>query len=167
MRHRRTPDDYGVRQIVELLSALHEFTAPAAITEFTPAQFNLIRMLDRDTPVHAGELARRRGVTRAAVSHALKLMEKMDLVTRRRDPRDRRFVQVRLTNKGHALKCWPLEVSPPRVAFIMRNLTLDQRVILKSWLEVAVRASLGRDYWKELGPLGIGFPGWKARASPV
>lgn len=51
-------------------------------------------------PHHVRDLARKLGVTKPVITRALDSMGKLDLVTRRRDERDRRDVIIQRTVKG-------------------------------------------------------------------
>ncbi len=51
-------------------------------------------------PHHVRDLARKLGVTKPVITRALDSMGKLDLVSRRRDERDRRDVVIQRTVKG-------------------------------------------------------------------
>ena len=83
-------------------AAIQRQLAPRGINEL---RFNMLLVLlaiDPD-PVNPADLAYQTGVTRAAITDALDDLARQGLVTRTPDTRDRRMVEVRLTEKGHRL----------------------------------------------------------------
>jgi DNA-binding MarR family transcriptional regulator len=65
-------------------------------------QFHILRHIRRGVG-SVSELAAVRRISRAAVSQAVNALVAKELVTRHRDPRDRRYVQLELTSAGDAL----------------------------------------------------------------
>src|SRR5262249_41976018 len=92
MKRRPHPD--SGRRMIRDLGAIHRFVRPGFVEEITACQLNILELLDTERPKRPSSLATERGVTRSAVSHALRRLEGAGLVRRRRDPKDRRFVEV-------------------------------------------------------------------------
>ncbi|GAA2445204.1 hypothetical protein GCM10010191_72550 [Actinomadura vinacea] len=70
----------------------------------SPAGFFLLRaLLLEDGGLRAGELAKRLMISPATVTSVVDTLERADLAERRRDPRDRRAVQVHITDGGRRL----------------------------------------------------------------
>jgi len=65
-------------------------------------QADVLSHLDAVAPTSVGELAGHMGVTASTMSLTVKRLERGGYVARRRDPADRRVVQLRLTDKGNA-----------------------------------------------------------------
>lgn len=63
-------------------------------------QFNTMHVLAKMGEANMGELADRVGVTMGASTNIIDKLVRAGCATRRRDPRDRRMVKVRLTGKG-------------------------------------------------------------------
>lgn len=66
----------------------------------TTSQLATLRQLGRDGPLPAGRLARGIAVSQATITGVVDRLEERGLVTRSRDPRDRRLVVVDLTETG-------------------------------------------------------------------
>ncbi len=102
----------------------------------TPQQMEVLRSLHPSEPVMVGELADHLGVTPSTVSLMLKRMEERGLVARRRDPADRRAMNVYLTPEGEALaEAWSdldpelldrvlLALDPVRRTQVLRGLNI-------------------------------------------
>ncbi|HEY2939826.1 MAG TPA: MarR family transcriptional regulator [Gaiellaceae bacterium] len=80
---------------IERLLATHE-------PPLTLAQFLALRAVE-DEPVTAGELARRAGVSDAAVSQLVSALEDARLIKRAREPDDRRRYTLALTPEGSSI----------------------------------------------------------------
>ncbi len=63
-------------------------------------QFNTMHVLAKMGEASMGELADRVGVTMGASTNIIDKLVRAGCATRRRDPKDRRMVKVRLTGKG-------------------------------------------------------------------
>ena len=76
-------------------------------------QARILRQLDDRDPTMVGELADFMGVAASTMSLNLKRLEEGGFVERRRDPDDRRVVNVRLTERGRRVRdrSSPLAVS--------------------------------------------------------
>ena len=87
----------------------------AGIGRVTGHQLRLLRQLDDTDPVMVGELADYLGVTPSTMSLNLKRLEAGGLVTRSRDPADRRVMNVLLTEEGRAIRDAAPPLDPPQV----------------------------------------------------
>jgi DNA-binding MarR family transcriptional regulator len=159
---RRRPPPQLIQDLVHLLEEIHRFLRPGALPEITARQLNLLALLNVERPTRPSELAIMRHVSRSAISHALRRLERAGLIRRCRDPNDRRFVQVRLTARGESLKNWPALVEPERVAEIIWRLPSFRRGATRRSLTMIALAARGRDFWRERIVTGI-----YARASPA
>ncbi|MEX2049222.1 MAG: MarR family winged helix-turn-helix transcriptional regulator [Gemmatimonadota bacterium] len=70
----------------------------------SPHQVRLLGHLDREDPAMVTELAESLGVTPSTMSLTLGRLERAGLVTRERDPEDRRVMNVRLTDEGERIR---------------------------------------------------------------
>ncbi len=77
------------------------FDALAAPLGVKARHFSVMALLGEDTPHSQVEMGERLGVDRNTMVLLLDDLEALDLVTRRRDPRDRRAHLVSLTEQGH------------------------------------------------------------------
>lgn len=98
----------AVLEIMRLLSALnHELETTSARMSatlgVTAQQRMIVRIVGRFPGLSAGRLAEVLCVEPATVSVALARLEKRGIVTRERDPRDRRRSAVALTARGREL----------------------------------------------------------------
>ena len=75
-----------------------------AICDFdlTLVQFHILRHI-RHGAHSAAEIAERQQISRPAISQALDILVGKNLITRKQDSRDRRFVQLELTDYGNTL----------------------------------------------------------------
>ena len=70
----------------------------------TYSQYLVMLVLWQADPVHVGDLARRLHLDSGTITPLLQRMERLGLLTRRRDADDERRVVVRLTPQGTALR---------------------------------------------------------------
>lgn len=145
---RRAPHPSEVKRLIELLERLQQGVRSGQLREITACQVNILMMLDRTNARRPSELAAERGVTKSAISQALRRLEAAGLVERRRDPAHKRVVQVRLTEDGERLKRWPASVEDERVLEVGARLG-PVRYGVRRWLETLVEAAEGRDFHRE------------------
>ena len=69
----------------------------------TAPQFGILEALYHLGPLSLGDLADKLLVTGGNVTYVMDRLEERDLVFRERSPTDRRIIQAKLTEKGHAL----------------------------------------------------------------
>jgi MarR family 2-MHQ and catechol resistance regulon transcriptional repressor len=83
----------------------------------TTPQFGILEALYHLGPLSLGDLAGKLLVTGGNVTYVMDRLEEQGLVYRERSPDDRRIIQAKLTEKGHALMA---EVFPGHGAFVER-----------------------------------------------
>ncbi|MDO5684863.1 MAG: MarR family transcriptional regulator [Bifidobacterium sp.] len=71
-------------------------------TKLSSAQISILTVLAERSPMRVSEIARRELIQMPTASNAVHLLELMGLVTRYRDPSDRRGVFVDITDAGRA-----------------------------------------------------------------
>jgi MarR family transcriptional regulator for hemolysin len=105
-----------------------------------PVWLTLLSIKSR-APANQRELAGMIGIQGATLTHHLNAMEKQDLLTRRRDPSNRRVHQVELTEAGEALF---LRLRGVAMAFDkrLRSGISDERVDQLSATLAALRANV-------------------------
>jgi len=81
----------------------------------TPPQFGILEALYHLGPLSLGDLASKLLVTGGNVTYVMDRLEEQGLVYRERSPSDRRIIQAKLTDKGHAVM---VEVFPGHGAFV-------------------------------------------------
>ena len=101
---------------------VRSWTPYAGAGRVTGHQLRLLRQLDDTDPVMVGELADYLGVTPSTMSLNLKRLEAAGLVTRSRDPADRRVMNVLLTAEGSALRDAAPPLDPSRVDALLMTM---------------------------------------------
>ena len=71
--------------------------------DLTSGQFGVLETLYHLGPLHQGALGDKLLQSKGNISTIITNLEERDLVERRRDPEDRRYVKVHLTDKGRSL----------------------------------------------------------------
>lgn len=87
----------------------------------------LLGHLDRDAPMLAGTLARHLGVGAPALSAQLQRLLARGLITRRSRPRDRRQIELRLTELGTEALATTSILDPGRVTALLMQLKPTER----------------------------------------
>ena len=131
----------------EVIVALRRITRAADIHSHllqrdfsvTGPQLSTLRVVHRLQPVSTGALARAAYIGYATLTGILDRLEERGLVTRTRDPADRRTVILNMTNAGERL----LKSAPSLLQVRLREELLripesEQQALLKSLLRVAV-----------------------------
>ena len=72
-------------------------------TGLTPSQLSALTSLEESGPSRLNELAAREGVAAPTMSRGVDILERAQLVRRRRDPDDARSSFIELTERGRAL----------------------------------------------------------------
>ncbi|OJG06102.1 HTH-type transcriptional repressor NicR [Pseudonocardia autotrophica] len=92
---------YSVKQVeLAVRSHLDELLRPSGITAL---QYTALTVLHRRSGLTIAELARNSFVTPQAMADLLKVLQRRELISRTRDPDNRRQVRLRLTEAGAAL----------------------------------------------------------------
>jgi DNA-binding MarR family transcriptional regulator len=155
---RREPHNHEVKVLRQLLAIVFEAVRPPTYGRITSVQLDILNRLDRVAPMRPSALAAARSVSRSAVSHAIRRLVKAGLVERRRDPRDRRRVELRLTEAGEKIKRWPTLVDEQLVREVIRRIALFERYGVTRFLARAAEAAAGRDRWLEARDTGRSPP---------
>jgi DNA-binding MarR family transcriptional regulator len=90
-------------------------------------QGRILALLDAEDPAMVTELAESMGVTASTMSLNLRRLEEGGLITRERDPADRRVRNVRLSPAGAQMREELAELDVARVDALLRTLGPDQR----------------------------------------
>lgn len=120
-----------------LLAKTHQHTLTlmrSALDEFklTPPQFVTLAFLWRRDGINQQELGTLMNVDRTTISGLLERLERLELVQRGQDPRDRRSWVIFVTKKGKALKEKLLPKLDHVSKEISRTLTLkEQETLIK------------------------------------
>lgn len=100
---------------------------PKGGTALTAHQAGVLSHLDAFEPVMVGELAEHLGVTASTMSITLTRLERVGLISRARDPADRRVMNVLLTSAGVRLRDASSELDPERVDRMLSRLDPESR----------------------------------------
>ena len=104
-------------------------------------QARILRLLDAEDPAMVTELAEALGVTPSTMSLNLTRLEAAGLVTRERDPADRRVMNVRLSVAGAELRESAGELDVDRVDAVLRALgRTERRIVLQGLVALAEAA---------------------------
>lgn len=90
-------------------------------------QVRILAHLHEQDPTMVTELADHMGVTPSTMSLNLKRLREAGLVTRERDPDDRRVMNVRLTPEGLHARTALSELDPDRIDAMLRRLGSEGR----------------------------------------
>ena len=104
-------------------------------------QARILRLLDAEDPAMVGELAEAMGVTPSTMSLNLTRLERAGLVTRERDPADRRVMNVRLTGAGAQVREATGELDVGRVDAMLRTLDREERRLVLQGLVALAEAA--------------------------
>jgi DNA-binding MarR family transcriptional regulator len=100
---------------------------PEGGVDVSEHQARILGLLDLDDPAMVTELAEAMGVTASTMSLNLKRLERAGLITRGRDPADRRVMNVRLSPAGSRIREGLGELDVGRVDALLRALGRDER----------------------------------------
>jgi len=88
--------------------------------DITPPQFNALLVLASNDNLTMGELCKRLFLASSTVTDLVDRMEKSGLVTRERDPEDRRVIRLKVLDRGHELI---QKVMARRIAYLTQVLS--------------------------------------------
>jgi DNA-binding MarR family transcriptional regulator len=71
--------------------------------DLTPSRLSALTMISTGEPLPVGELAKRMAVTTPTASHIVDALDKLGLIARRPDPRDRRICRLVTSEAGDEL----------------------------------------------------------------
>ncbi len=96
-----------IEDLLRLARLLRRHAHPTRRSEMTPEQVWLLRELGRHGAMRVADLANALGISPSSATVACQRLERVGLVTRRRQDVDERVVLVDLTPEGHArLDAW-------------------------------------------------------------
>jgi DNA-binding MarR family transcriptional regulator len=123
---------YVVKQ-VELAARSHmdELLRPAGITAL---QYTALTVLRRRDGLSSAQLARNSFVTAQSMADMITSLERRGLITRRRDPDNRRAMLISLTSAGHELLTAYDEAMDALEERMLSGLTHRQRRDLEAYL---------------------------------
>jgi DNA-binding MarR family transcriptional regulator len=104
-------------------------------------QGSILDHLDDLEPTTLMDLARHMGVTPSTMSLSVDRLERKGYVTRARDPRDRRRVNLRLTPAGVRVKQAQQVLEPARIRGMLARLTPEEREAALGGLGLLARAA--------------------------
>jgi len=118
-----------------LLAKAHQYTYTLLRSELekyklTPPQFVTLAFLWRRDGLYQQELGNLMNVDRTTIGGILERLEKLELVQRGQDPRDRRSTVIFVTKKGKALKEQILPTLEKVNTEINRTLSLEEQETL-------------------------------------
>ena len=139
---------------------LRFWEALPADVQVTEHQLRLLRQMDDGDPGMVGELAEYLGVTMSTMSLNLKRLEVAGLITRSRDPDDRRVMNVLLTAEGRATRDAAPPLDPDRVDAVLMSMRPEERDRVLNGLSILAEATsrLEADHNRYLEGL-VGGPG--------
>lgn len=95
--------------------------------EVSAHQASILSHLDPVDPTMVTELADHLGVTASTMSLTLTRLERAGYIHKERDPADRRVMNVRLTERGEAVRDAQTVLDPERVDAMLRAMDPDRR----------------------------------------
>ena len=135
---------HTLARIGEILR-LRSLRAGSGQERVTEHQLRLLRQLDDVDPVMVGELAEYLGVTASTMSLNLKRLEAAGLITRTRDPADRRVMNVLLTKEGRSVRESAPHLDPERVDALLMSMRPDERDRALDGLSILAEAAARLD----------------------
>ena len=120
-----------------------EVRDPGSGVRLSPHLAGLLDQLDPREPVAVGELARRLRVTPATASLQLARLVRLRLVTRSRDVRDGRRVELRLTEAGVRIRATGSLLDPECVRAALARLPAAERGKAIAGIRALARAVAG------------------------
>ena len=115
--------------------------ARSSAAHLSPRDSTLLAHLDEDRPVAPVELARHLDIGASTLSAAVKRLASLGYVTRRRDPKDSRRHQLRLTPAGARAMSDASVLDPRLVERVLTHLSPSERRQAIAGLELLARAA--------------------------
>lgn len=123
---------YIVRQIeLAVRSHLDDLVKPAGITA---AQYTVLTVLRRHDGMSSAQLARHSFVRAQSMADVVAALEGRGLITRRRDPANRRVLLISLTEAGHLLLAGHDDAVHALEERMLSGLTKNQQATLEDYL---------------------------------
>jgi DNA-binding MarR family transcriptional regulator len=126
--------------LLELLRAIEAVQQAVPGDPVTLSQAFALHELDTDTPLSQRDLARRLNLEKSSVSRLAADLERKGLLVRERDPANRRFYRLRLTERGRAHHADMAVAFHERFAGLVEGMTVAERRALVTGLTAFVRA---------------------------
>jgi DNA-binding MarR family transcriptional regulator len=124
---------------MELVRAIMTVQQAAPGEPVTLSQTFALHELDTDTPMSQRDLAERLRLEKSSVSRLAAEMERRGLLVRERDPANRRFYRLRLTDLGRACHTSIGTAFHEQFAGIVEGMTAAERAALVAGLTAFVR----------------------------
>jgi MarR family transcriptional regulator, lower aerobic nicotinate degradation pathway regulator len=106
-----------------------------AVYGLTPVQQLVLAGLWHEEGTSAGDLGKRLGLDPATLSGILDRMSERGWVVKQTDPEDKRVLRITLTDAARDLKPKLLEARDKANEEILKNLSLEEKVLLKRLLK--------------------------------
>ena len=129
--------------ITELVGVAVSFGQPPGAGSVSLSQALALQHLSADRVLAQGELAVRLHLEKSTVSRLIAGMASEGLVERRRDPANRRFLLLRLTDQGRAVQARMATAFHDRQARLATQLTATEREALLVGLPALLRVLQG------------------------
>ena len=110
--------------------------------EVSERQVQILDHLDEKAPTHLSELANHLGVTASTMSLAIDRLERAGYARRTKGARDRRQVDVRLTESGARVREAHSVLDQARVHALLSRLSKGERTAALDGLEALARTAL-------------------------
>ena len=113
----------------------HFFECQIKKYDITPPQFEVLMTLWQEDGLFLSEIGRRLSRDGPTITGIIDRMEKKNLLTRKRSNRDRRIIQVMLTNKAIEMKENLMKMQKQTSQDITKNLTTADIAMLEKLLQ--------------------------------
>lgn len=113
--------------------------------QITPGQWYFLRALWDEEGLSQRELSRRVGTTEPTTVSALRLLARNGMIERVRNPRDRRTINIYLTDKARAMKSELMPIAIDVNVAATAGLSADEFVQLRSLLK-RLRQNLAAEF---------------------
>jgi DNA-binding MarR family transcriptional regulator len=131
-----------LQELTRAIGMLHHSLPGEPITL---SQVFALHELDQGRPLSQQELAERLGLDKSSVSRLAADMETKGLLVRERDPANRRFYRLRLTDQGRAYHARAGAAFRERVAPLLDAMTAAERAALVKGLGGLIRVMREHD----------------------
>lgn len=131
----------GARLRRASLAMRRAFTATIKPYRITPEQYLLLVHLGEHAPSTQVELSRRTALDPNTVTDNIRLLEKVSLVRRYRDPDDGRLFRVEITTRGRVLREKAMFAVERLSVYVLKDITDSDQKVLLSGLEEIARAA--------------------------
>ncbi len=136
--------DLATRRFLNLLNRLRKLglgQPPFDQVQVTPSQLVLLDWIAESSGCSVHEIAAGLGLTPPTVSVGVRRLERVGLLERRPDPRDRRAVRLSLTVAGETLRQRAQGFRQRKARRLLAGLTPQEQETLLDLLERAIRSA--------------------------